>query len=47
VPPGTTPGRAEDTSGVDPNVLGTAATITARALDMLPRVALFNSQASN
>ncbi len=48
VPPGTTPAETEDTTGVDPNVLGTAADYQlARALDMLRGVALFNSRASN
>jgi carboxyl-terminal processing protease len=48
VPPGTTPAPSEDTTGVDPNVLGTAADYQlARALDMLRGVALFNNRASN
>jgi carboxyl-terminal processing protease len=48
VPPGTTPVEPQDTSGVDPNVLGTAADYQlARALDMLRGVALFNTKASN
>jgi carboxyl-terminal processing protease len=48
VPPGTTPVEPQDTSGVDPAVLGTAADYQlARALDMLRGVALFNTKASN
>jgi len=48
VPPGTSPVEPQDTSGVDPNVLGTAADYQlARALDMLRGVALFNTKASN
>jgi carboxyl-terminal processing protease len=48
VPPGTTPVEPQDNSGVDPNVLGTAADYQlARALDMLRGVALFNNKASN
>src|SRR5690348_14368710 len=48
VPPGTKPVEPQDTSGVDPAVLGTAADYQlARALDMLRGVALFNAKASN
>jgi carboxyl-terminal processing protease len=48
VPPGTKPVEPQDTSGVDPAVLGTAADYQlARALDMLRGVALFNTKASN
>ncbi|HEX7968218.1 MAG TPA: S41 family peptidase [Stellaceae bacterium] len=48
VPPGTTPVEPQDSSAVDPNVLGTAADYQlARALDMLRGVVLFNSRASN
>ncbi|HWG80694.1 MAG TPA: S41 family peptidase [Stellaceae bacterium] len=48
VPPGTNPVEPQDTSGVDPAVLGTAADYQlARALDMLRGVALFNTKASN
>ena len=42
------PVEPQDNSGVDPNVLGTAADYQlARALDMLRGVALFNNKASN
>ena len=48
VPPGTKPVEPQDTSGVDPAVLGTAADYQlARALDMLRGVALFNTKAAN
>ena len=49
IPPGTTPATPEEEStGVDPNVLGTAKDYQlARALDMLRGVALFNNRASN
>ena len=48
VPPGTTPAEPEDTTAVDPSVLGTPADYQlARALDMLRGVALFNNRASN
>jgi carboxyl-terminal processing protease len=48
VPPGTTPAEPQESSAVDPSVLGTAQDYQlARALDMLRGVALFNSRASN
>ncbi|HEX6840138.1 MAG TPA: S41 family peptidase [Stellaceae bacterium] len=48
VPPGTKPVEPQDTSGVDPAVLGTAADYQlARALDMLRGVALFNNSKPN
>ena len=48
VPPGTTPAEPQDSSSVDPSVLGTADDYQlARALDMLRGVALFNGRVSN
>ena len=48
VPPGTTPAEPQDSSSVDPSVLGTAGDYQlARALDMLRGVALFNGRVSN
>jgi carboxyl-terminal processing protease len=48
VPPGTSPAEPQESTAVDPEVLGTAQDYQlARALDMLRGVALFNSRASN
>ena len=48
VPPGTKPVEPQDSSGVDPAVLGTAADYQlARALDMLRGVALFTSKGTH
>jgi carboxyl-terminal processing protease len=47
VPPGTKPAPAQESTAVDPNVLGTAEDYQlARALDMLRGVALFNTKAA-